>query len=407
LRVRIQPKRHPQGMKPAKRLNTSKLKNDEIKQQFVNQLRDSLETVSLDDQNIETSWKNLKDAIHSAALGTLGPISRNHKDWFDENSEEIQELLNKKHRLHRAYIIDTKDTSKKDAYTTIRNTIQGKLRKMRDTWLKNKADEIQCYADKHDLKKFYDGLKEIYGPSSTGLSPLLTADGNTLIKEDILKRWAEHFDNVLNRPSEINNEAIDHLPQVPIDDELAAPHTLLETQKAISQLSTGKSPGRDSISAEVYKEGGLAVSDKLHQLFIIAWELETIPQDATIIHLYKRKGNRQQERYLRGFSSIVSMVFAARQLQEKCQEQNCDLFSTYVDLTKAFDSVCREGLWKIMAKYGCPQKFIILVRQFHDGMQACVRDNDTLSDAFPVTNGVKQGQESAEARSTHGRTSPE
>ncbi|KAI8513702.1 hypothetical protein Bbelb_080260 [Branchiostoma belcheri] len=304
---------------------------------------------------------------------------------------------------------------------------------MRDTWLKNKADEIQCYADKHDLKKFYDGLKEIYGPSSTGLSPLLTADGNTLItdKEDILKRWAEHFDNVLNRPSEINNEAIDRLPQVPINDELAAPPTLLETQKAISQLSTGKSPGRDSISAEVYKEGGLAVSDKLHQLFIIAWELETIPQDfkdATIIHLYKRKGNRQVCDNHRGISLLsvagkilarvllnrliahldqgllpesqcgfrkdrgtIDMVFAARQLQEKCQEQNCDLFSTYVDLTKAFDSVCREGLWKIMAKYGCPQKFITLVRQFHDGMQACVRDNDTLSDAFPVTNGVKQG----------------
>ena len=37
------------------------------------------------------------------------------------------------------------------------------------------------------------------------------------------------------------------------------------------------------------------------------------------------------------------MVFAARQLQDKCQEQNVDLYSTNVDLTKAFDTVCSEG----------------------------------------------------------------
>ena len=66
------------------------------------------------------------------------------------------------------------------------------------------------------------------------------------------------------------------------------------------------------------------------------------------------------------------MVFAARQLQEKCQEQNVDLYSTYVDLTKAFDTVSREGLWRIMAKYGCPPKFITIVRLLHDGMMARV-----------------------------------
>ena len=60
------------------------------------------------------------------------------------------------------------------------------------------------------------------------------------------------------------------------------------------------------------------------------------------------------------------MIFTARQLQEKCQEQNVDLYMTFVDLTKAFNTVSREGLWKIMAKFGCPAKFIAMVRQFHD-----------------------------------------
>ena len=71
--------------------------------------------------------------------------------------------------------------------------------------------------------------------------------------------------------------------------------------------------------------------------------------------------------------------------------QNADLYSTYVDLTKAFDTVSRDGLWRIMAKYGCPQKFIAIVQQPHDGMLARVQDNSEISQPFPVSNIVKQG----------------
>ncbi|XP_014784914.1 uncharacterized protein LOC106879749 [Octopus bimaculoides] len=85
------------------------------------------------------------------------------------------------------------------------------------------------------------------------------------------------------------------------------------------------------------------------------------------------------------------MVFAARQLQEKCQERNVDLYSTYVDLTKAFDTDSREGLWRILAKYGCLRKCITIVRRLHNGMLAMVQDNGETSDPFPVYNGVKQG----------------
>ena len=85
------------------------------------------------------------------------------------------------------------------------------------------------------------------------------------------------------------------------------------------------------------------------------------------------------------------MIFAARQFQEKYQEQNMDLYITFFDLTKAFDTVSREGLWKIMAKFGCPTMFIAMVRQFPDGMLARVQNDGQFSDPFPVTNGVEQG----------------
>ena len=84
---------------------------------------------------------------------------------------------------------------------------------MQDSWLSKKAEEIQSFADRKDMKKFHYALKTIYGPKRSGATPLLSADGSTLL-DAILKRWAEHFNSVLNRPSSVNDNAINRLPQI-------------------------------------------------------------------------------------------------------------------------------------------------------------------------------------------------
>ena len=172
------------------------------------------------------------------------------------------------------------------------------------------------------------------------------------------------------------------MPQVEISISLAEPPKESEVQKAIDSLSNGKAPGSDSIPAEIFKAGGQVLTQKLTELFLIMWQQEAVPQDfndASIIHLYKRKRTRKLCDNHRGISLLVIagktlarvllnrllqhledgyfaesqygfregrgtayMVFAARQLQEKCQEQNRDLYITFVDLTKAFDTVSRE-----------------------------------------------------------------
>ena len=105
------------------------------------------------------------------------------------------------------------------------------------------------------MKKFHGALKTIYGPKKSGTTTLLSADGSTLLtdKEANLERWAEHFNSVLNRPSSINEDAIDILPLIEcivrLDDFL----TVMETRTSIQQLSSDKAPGADAIPAEVYK----------------------------------------------------------------------------------------------------------------------------------------------------------
>ena len=73
----------------------------------------------------------------------------------------------------------------------MRSTVQKRLREMQDAWLSAKADEIQGYADRQDYKRFYDALSAVYGPQSSGTSPLLDASGNKLLTEktQILERW--------------------------------------------------------------------------------------------------------------------------------------------------------------------------------------------------------------------------
>ena len=63
------------------------------------------------------------------------------------------------------------------------------------------------------------------------------------------------------------------------------------------------------------------------------------------------------------------MIFIARQLRHELREQNVDIYMTFVDLAKAFDTVV-----KIMTKYGFPPIFIAVVWQFPDGMQTHVQN---------------------------------
>ncbi|XP_076047086.1 uncharacterized protein LOC143028608 [Oratosquilla oratoria] len=399
----IQPKRRPQGQKVMKKLNVTALKNTEKEHCFQTLLQKKFSNFQINQSSIEVQWASFRGTAHSAALESLGPTTRNHQDWFDKNNAEIQKLLEEKHCLLRAFQNDPSYTAKKAAFTKIRSKVQTELRHMQDSWLSAKADEIQGYADRRDTKRFYDALEAVYGPQSSGSSPLLSADCSTLLteKELILERWSEHFNNVLNRPAQINDEAIARLPQVftniDLDDSLSED----EVRQAIKQMSTGKVPGSDAIPAEVYKSGEPVIRKRNRQscdnhrgislLSIAGKILARVLLNRLLEHLENSDVLPESQCGFRAGRETIDMIFAARQLQEKCIEQYRDLCTTFVDLTNAFDMVSRAGLWDIMAKFGYPRKFIAIVRQFHDGMTARVLDDGEPSEAFPITNGVKQG----------------
>ena len=211
--------------------------------------------------------------------------------------------------------------------------------------------------------------------------------------------------------------------------DLDVPPTVAEITQAVEKLQCGKAGGPDGLSPELFKYGGPYLIAKLSGLLAECWKKGNLPsdlKDAHIIHLYKGKGDRSLCDNHRGISLLsvagkvlarvildrltkhlledivpesqcgfrkdrgtVDMIFSIRQLQEKCREQQQDLYILFLDLTKAFDTVSREGLWQILPKIGCPPKMVQMIRAFHDGMSAQVIGGD--APPFPVSNGVKQG----------------
>ena len=155
--------------------------------------------------------------------------------------------------------------------------------------------ELQTYADQHATRSFYSGLRMVFGPSPHATVPIKSRDGTLLSeKKDILNRWTEHFDMLLNRSSSIDQTAIDDIAQRPLIEALADPPTETEVVKAIQQLQPGKAPGPDGIPPEVFKEGGPNLVRELTSLFHLFWNCGELPQDlkdANIIYLYKHKGD--------------------------------------------------------------------------------------------------------------------
>ena len=86
------------------------------------------------------------------------------------------------------------------------------------------------------------------------------------------------------------------------------------------------------------------------------------------------------------------MMFVIRRLQERARRKQISLYVCFIELTKAYDSVDRTLLWTVLARFGVPQNIILVIRQFHNDMRACVRlDDRVCSRWFAVEHVLRPG----------------
>ena len=238
-------------------------------------------------------------------------------------------------------------------------------------WLK-KAKEAQLAANSKNSRLFYPIIKELDGPQQSIFSPLKWIAGATIRRpEDIKKRWCEHYSELLNHHPVDDESVLDFIKQhdpIMVLDEVPSRG---EIKASVSQMNDNKALGMDGITAEILKNGGKKMIDLQEQVIQSVWESE-VPQDwrdAILVSLYK-KGSKSDCSNFRGISLIsivgklfsriilnrlvpttvngilpesqcsfrasrgtVDMNFSARQLQEKCKEQNLPLYQCFIDLS--------------------------------------------------------------------------
>ena len=228
----------------------------------------------------------------------------------------------------------------------------------------------------------------------------------------------------------MSTASLDVIDCLPTMDELDSEPLVEELSKAIDSLASGNAPGIDGIPPDLIKHCKTTLLLPLHEVLCLCWQEGVVQQDmrdSKSITLYKNKGERNDCNNYRGISLLsivgkvfarvilirlqelveriypesqcgfrakrptIDMVFSLRQLQEKCREQQMPLYIAFFDLTKAFDMVGRDGLFKVLPKIGCPPKLQSMIESFHTDTKGTVQFNGSPSEPFEIRSGVKQG----------------
>jgi hypothetical protein len=72
-------------------------------------------------------------------------------------------------------------------------------------------------------------------------------------------------------------------------------------------------------------------------------------------------------------------------------EYNEALHQLFINFKKAYDSVGRKVLYKLLIEFGMPMKLVRLMKMCLSETYSRVRVGKPLSDTFSVKNGLKQG----------------
>ena len=383
---------------------------------------------NLEDYPIEDHWKEVKEILTSTCTSVLGPKKNNHKDWVTKDSlDKIKKRREIKEEINKSRSEEEKRTAR-EKYSEAHKAAKDSVRKDKQAYLEEMAEKAEQAAANGHMKIVYQVTKTIAGKYGKPSIPVKDKQGHPIFDPNGQgERWKEHFEELLNRPPPDNPPDI--LPaRRDLDIDVEAP-TKDEIEYALGLLKNNKAAGPDQIPPEALKADIPTTVELLHSLFEKVWKEGKVPQDWKDGHLIKlpKKGDLSNCGNYRGITllSIPGKVFSRillermkysvdealrenqagfrkgrsctdhiatlRIILEQSEEWNSPLIMNFVDYEKAFDSVDRNTLWKLMRHYGIPEKMVNLVKSLYEGTYCQVFHDGQLSNSFEVRTGVRQG----------------
>ena len=395
-----------------KKYNISALKNVETATSF--QLELTNRFLPLIDAP-PTDVEELSDAVNNHILETADKVTPSVKSptptWM--KNDTYKAINNKKD-------VRKKHGDSSTQYKIAKAETKKLVKRDKINQLNDDLDEISNLPPD---KQFFLAMKKLKTRKRNISWGIKDKNGKMLTsREEILERWATFYEELYDDPNTC--------APLPTNDELPIPPiTKSEIISAMNRLSSGKSPGIDSIYSEFLKAGGDTMVLILHKLFNLILESGQIPstfKKALIVVLYKKDdrsecknyrpisllshvyklfmtiiGNRitddlyscfpdSQAAYQPG-RGTVEQIFALSQMIEKSIEFNKPLYMIFIDFTKAFDSIKLDKLWSILNKTSLNKNYINLLKSLYDGSQASIKTDLGNSRFVNIKKGVKQG----------------
>ena len=186
--------RHTQkgAMKPVK-LNTRKLRNTSHAESLVQEMDNALAQSSKYNKN--PCWTSFQHIVYDTAKASLGKHEKKHQDGFDPNDQILRDLMAKRDQSRQRVLQIRSSRSVVQAYKDTCRILQKYTRARKSEWWEMKTDELQRDAGRNDMKGFYSGLKEVWGPQTKQPVHLKLSDGLEIFTDSksVMARWSEYF----------------------------------------------------------------------------------------------------------------------------------------------------------------------------------------------------------------------
>ena len=414
-----------------KKYNVSFLKDAQTREEYRLKLTNRfqvLQELLEEETDLNKQWQNIKETWTSTCQEVVGPRTPQQKEWISvETLRKVQMRKEKKTAVNNSRTRTAKAKAQEE-YAEVNREVKKSIKVDKRNYIDSLAEEAEQAAGRGNMKELYDTTRKLSGKYCHPERPVKDKEGNAIIgNEQQLDRWAEHFEELLNRPAPPNPPVIHPAEDdLPINCDRPARE---EIKKAIQQLKNNKASGPDDIPAEALKAVVDTSVELLYPLFGKIWEEEEVPADWREGYLIKipKKGDlrncanyrgitllsvpgkvfnriilermkdmvdpmlRDQQAGFRQNRSCLDQIATLHIIVEQSLEWNSSLYVNFVDYEKAFDSVDRKTLWKLLRHYGVPTKLVNLIKNSYDGTGCRVIHGGQFTCRFEVKTGVRQG----------------
>ncbi|CAC5424993.1 unnamed protein product [Mytilus coruscus] len=184
----------------------------ELKNRFSTFQNATEETVTIEDH-----WQEIKKALTTACETSVGLKNRKHQEWISpETLVKVEERKNIKNILIISKTRSAKQSASRE-YTIANKDVRNIARKDKRVFVDKLTAEAEEAARGNNIKTLYDNIKLLIGKYQKGSRPVKSKEGKTLNTHgEQMKRWVEHFKNVLNQDPPVNKA------DIPPSEELLA-----------------------------------------------------------------------------------------------------------------------------------------------------------------------------------------